>query len=85
MKGRWPSLPNAGTGLRWTRRHRARDGIAGRNELRRRSQDAGTTGVEAYGEGVWSRYPEAGVKFAVMPASDGGKSVRLTGEITYKP
>jgi hypothetical protein len=36
-KGRWPSSPNVGMGLRWTQRHRARDGIAGRDKLRERS------------------------------------------------
>jgi hypothetical protein len=52
-KGRWPSLPNVGIGLRWTRRHRARDAIAGRDKLRERSQDVLTSGVEAYGKIVW--------------------------------
>src|SRR6202051_1713801 len=37
-------------GMRWTRRHRARDGIAGRDKLRERSQDALTSGAEADGE-----------------------------------
>src|SRR3984893_7238965 len=42
-------------GMRWTRRHRARDGIAGRDKLRERSQDVLTSGVEAYGKVVWIR------------------------------
>jgi len=40
-------------GMRWTRRHRARDGIAGRDKLRERLQDVPTSGAEAYGEVVW--------------------------------
>src|SRR4051812_49007544 len=36
-KGRWPSSPNVGMGLRWTQRRRARKGIAGRDQLRERS------------------------------------------------
>src|SRR6201999_2148603 len=42
-------------GMRWTRRHRARDGIAGRDKLRERSQDVATSGAEAYGKVVWFR------------------------------
>ena len=42
-------------GMRWTRRHRARNGIAGRDKLRERSQDELTSGVEAYGKSVWTR------------------------------
>jgi hypothetical protein len=41
-------------GMWWTRRHRARDWIAGRDKLRERSWDVLTSGVEAYGEDVWS-------------------------------
>ena len=41
-------------GMWWTRRHRARDGIAGRDKLRERSPDVLTSGSEAYGEIVWS-------------------------------
>jgi len=48
VTGRWD-------GMRWTRRHRARDGIAGRDKLRERSQGAPTSGAEAYGEVVWFR------------------------------
>jgi hypothetical protein len=51
----------------------------------------------AYGEIVWSRRPQAGVKSCgdasgstglgciVNPQGDGGKSAWLTEEITYKP
>ena len=42
-------------GMRWTRRHRARNGIAGRDKLRERSQDGQTSGVVAYGKSVWTR------------------------------
>jgi hypothetical protein len=42
-------------GMWWTRRHRARDGIAGRDKLRERSQDVLTSGAEAYGKTVWTR------------------------------
>ena len=41
-------------GMRWTRRHRARDGIAGRDKLRERSWGVLTSGAEAYGEVVWT-------------------------------
>jgi hypothetical protein len=42
-------------GMRWTRRRRARDGMAGRAlRARERSQDGLTSGAEAYGEVVWS-------------------------------
>ena len=34
----------------------------------------GTYDAKAYGEGAWFWHPEAGVKFAVIPASDGGKA-----------
>src|SRR5665811_1740905 len=40
-------------GMRWTRRHRARDGTAGRDKLRERSPDVLTSGAEVYGEVVW--------------------------------
>ena len=40
---------------RWTRRHRARKRIAGRDKLRERSQNAQTSGAEAYGKTVWIR------------------------------
>ncbi len=42
--------------------------------------DARTNGVVAYGEVVWSRRPDAGVKFAGLPASDGGKKAGHRGE-----
>ena len=42
-------------GMWWTRRHRARDGIAGRDKLRERSPDVLTSGAEAYGKVVWIR------------------------------
>ena len=41
-------------GMRWTRRYRARDGIAGRASARERSQDVQTSGAEAYGKIVWA-------------------------------
>jgi hypothetical protein len=40
-------------GMWWTLRHRARDGIAGRDKLRERLQDVPTSGAEAYGKIVW--------------------------------
>jgi hypothetical protein len=42
-------------GMRWTRRHRARDGIAGRDQLRERSQGAPTSDAAGYGKVVWFR------------------------------
>jgi hypothetical protein len=41
-------------GMWWTRRHRAREGIAGRDKLRERSWGVLTSGAEAYGEVVWT-------------------------------
>ena len=41
-----------------------------------------TNGAEADGEGVWSCCPDAGIKFALGSAGDGGKQARLTGEST---
>ncbi len=42
-------------GMWWTRRHRARDGMAGRDKLRERSEGVRTSGAEAYGKIVWIR------------------------------
>jgi hypothetical protein len=39
-----------------------------------------TNAVVAYGEDVWFRHPDAGVKFALGSADDGGKSAWLTEE-----
>jgi hypothetical protein len=45
-----------------------------------------TRALEADGEIVWFRHPQAGVKFAAQgSAGDGGKSAKLTEESTYKP
>jgi hypothetical protein len=45
-----------------------------------------TGALEADGEIVWFRHPQAGVKFAAKGAAgDGGKSAGLAEEITYKP
>jgi len=41
-------------GMWWTQRHRARDGIAGRDKLRERSWDVLASDAEAYGKVVWS-------------------------------
>jgi hypothetical protein len=42
--------------------------------------------VDADGEIVRSRSPDAGIKFAADDvASDGGQKARRTEEITYKP
>jgi len=41
-------------GMWWTRRHRARDGIAGRDKLRERSQGVLTSDAKAYGKVVWT-------------------------------
>jgi hypothetical protein len=78
-------------GMRWTRRHRARDGIAGRDKIRERSQDVPTSGAEAYGKVVWFRClsgwrqvfrrrasptgPEC-----QFPAGDGGRKARYSGK-----
>jgi hypothetical protein len=39
-----------------------------------------TNGAEADGEVVWSRRPDAGVKFALRSAGDGGYQARYTEE-----
>jgi hypothetical protein len=44
-----------------------------------------TNGAEAYGEVVWSRRPDAGVKFADSFAGDGGKKARSPRRARYKP
>ena len=44
-----------------------------------------TRALEADGEIVWFRHPQAGVKFALRSAGNGGKSARLTEESAYKP
>jgi hypothetical protein len=44
-----------------------------------------TNGAEAYGEVVWSRRPDAGVKFADSSASDGGKKARSPRRARSKP
>jgi hypothetical protein len=41
-----------------------------------------TSALEADGEGVWSWHPDAGVKFALRNAGDGGQKARRTGEST---
>ena len=42
-----------------------------------------TRALEADGKDVWSRHPQAGVKFAAKGgADDGGKSAGLTEEST---
>jgi hypothetical protein len=47
----------------------------------RRPRETSATG--AYGEGVWSRSPDAGIKLASGEfAGDGGKKARLTEEST---
>jgi hypothetical protein len=38
-----------------------------------------TNGAEAYGKDVWSWHPDAGVKFALSSAGDGGKRARSPG------
>ncbi|MFH1345271.1 MAG: hypothetical protein ABIL01_29310, partial [Pseudomonadota bacterium] len=42
-------------GMRWTLRHRARNGIAGRVNSVSGLQDVLTSGAEAYGKSVWTR------------------------------
>ena len=39
-----------------------------------------TRALEADGKDVWSRHPQAGVKFVLRRAGDGGKSAGLTEE-----
>jgi len=44
-----------------------------------------TNAPEADGEVVASRYPDAGIKFAVIAAGDGGNKARLSEETTKEP
>ena len=44
-----------------------------------------TRGAEAYGEVVWSRRPDAGVKLAESFVSDGGKKARSPRRARSKP
>ena len=44
-----------------------------------------TRAPEADGEDVWSWHPDAGVKFAMRSAGDGGQKARSTGESTEYP
>jgi hypothetical protein len=44
-----------------------------------------TNGAEAYGEDVWFRRLDAGVKSAVSPADDGDNKARSPGRARYKP
>ena len=44
-----------------------------------------TNGAEADGEVVWSWLPDAGVKFALRRADDGGKKARSPGRARRKP
>ena len=41
-----------------------------------------TNGAKADGEVVWAWHPDAGVKFALRRADDGGKQARCTGAST---
>jgi hypothetical protein len=53
--GRIAIVTDVGHGMRWTRQHFARDGIAGRvDEASERSPSERTRDVAAYGEVVWS-------------------------------
>ena len=81
--------------MRWTRRCRARDGMAGRSfGLVSDLQNARTSGAEAYGEVVWSwrlsGWRQVGEK-ASRPdrartsqsfVGDGDKQILIAGEIT---
>ena len=65
-----------------------RGGSRSSRNARRDAVDADvprTNGMEAYGEVVWSRRPDAGVKFAESFASDGGKKARSPRRARYKP
>ena len=44
-----------------------------------------TSALEADGEVVWSRRPDAGVKFALRRAGDGGKKARSPRRARNKP
>jgi len=46
-----------------------------------------TSGAVAYGKAVWSRRPDAGVKFlrSKLLRDDGGKKARSPGRARYKP
>ena len=41
-----------------------------------------TTALEADGKDVWAWHPDAGVKFALRSADDGGQQARSTGAST---
>ena len=44
-----------------------------------------TRALDADGEDVWSWRPDAGVKFALRSAGDGGKKARSPGRARRKP
>jgi hypothetical protein len=44
-----------------------------------------TRAPNADGKIVWSWHPDAGVKFALRSAGDGGKRARSPGRARYKP
>ena len=44
-----------------------------------------TRALDADGEDVWSWRPDAGVKFALRSAGDGGKKARSPRRARYKP
>src|SRR6202022_2508079 len=44
-----------------------------------------TRALEADGKGVWSWHPDAGVKFALRRAGDGGKRADSPGRARYRP
>src|SRR5258705_10921051 len=84
-------------GMRWTRQRFACDGIAGRVARPVSSHPArGRETIAADGKIVWSRRPDAGVKFAevlsalpgsdkTISANDGGKRARSPGRARHKP
>ena len=62
-----------------TRRHLRGTGCDGRSSCLQ------ANGTRAYGQAVWSCPLDAGVKFAVMMAGDGGYQARDSGESTEQP
>src|ERR1700730_16594556 len=75
QEGRIMIVTDVGQGMRWTRRCWAR-------------ASAQTNGTFAYGEVVWSRRPDAGVKFfekQTLLRSDGDKKARSPRRARYKP
>jgi Cupin len=74
-EGRFAIVTDVGCGMRWTQ------------QRRRTPMACGRTADAADGEVVWSRRPDAGVKFlrSRLLRGDGGKKARSPGRARYKP